>query len=40
MRALAGELNAELQFERGGLGVCARLVKPALPSLRPVRAAR
>jgi two-component sensor histidine kinase len=28
MRALADGLNAELQFEHGSLGVCARLVKP------------
>ena len=28
MRALANRLNAELEFEHGCLGVCARLVKP------------
>ncbi|MEA2794367.1 MAG: hypothetical protein QOI87_1747 [Bradyrhizobium sp.] len=28
MRALADGLNAELQFEHGSLGVCARLIKP------------
>jgi two-component sensor histidine kinase len=30
MRALANGLNAELQFDYDSLGVCARLVKPAM----------
>ena len=30
MRALANGLNAELQFEYGGIGVCGRLVKPGI----------
>jgi two-component sensor histidine kinase len=30
MRALANGLNAELQFEHSSLGVCGRLVRPAI----------
>jgi two-component sensor histidine kinase len=32
MRALAKNLNAELQFEHGSLGVCGRLVRPRISS--------